>query len=59
MQFEGQTKGKLGTPSARNVVDSIVSEKLEFYLEENKEVAVNKIVLVTRFCSFKFIPPLN
>ena len=43
LQFEGQTKGKLGTPSARNVVDSIVSEKLEFYLEENKEVAVNII----------------
>ena len=43
LQFEGQTKGKLGTPVARNVVDSIVSEKLEFYLEENKEVAVNII----------------
>ena len=43
LQFEGQTKGKLGTPIARNIVDSIVSEKLEFYLEENKEVAVNII----------------
>ena len=41
MQFEGQTKGKLGTPSARTVVDSIVAEKLQFYLEENKEVATN------------------
>ena len=41
LQFEGQTKGKLGTPSARTIVESIVSEKLEFYLEENKEVAVN------------------
>ena len=41
LQFEGQTKGKLGTPSARNIVESIVSEKLEFYLEENKEIAVN------------------
>ena len=41
LQFEGQTKGKLGTPQARNVVDSIVSEKLQFYLEENKEVATN------------------
>lgn len=39
LQFEGQTKGKLGTPIARNVVDSIVSEKLQFFLEENKEVA--------------------
>ncbi len=41
LQFEGQTKGKLGTPSARTVVDSIVAEKLQFYLEENKEVATN------------------
>ena len=28
LQFEGQTKGKLGTSEARNVVDNIVSEKL-------------------------------
>ena len=39
LQFEGQTKGKLGTPIARTVVDSIVSEKLTFFLEENKAVA--------------------
>ena len=39
LQFEGQTKGKLGTPIARNVVDSIVSEKLQFFLEENKAIA--------------------
>ena len=39
LQFEGQTKGKLGTPVARSVVDSIVSEKLQFFLEENKEIA--------------------
>lgn len=47
LQFEGQTKGKLGTPSARNVVDNIVSEKLQFFLEENKEIAtkiLNKMV---------------
>ena len=41
LQFEGQTKGKLGTPSARVIVEAIVSEKLEFFLEENKETAVN------------------
>lgn len=41
LQFEGQTKGKLGTPIARNVVESIVSEKLQFFLEENKEIATN------------------
>lgn len=39
LQFEGQTKGKLGTPIARNVVESVVSEKLQFFLEENKESA--------------------
>ena len=39
LQFEGQTKGKLGTPQARTVVDAIVYEKLRFFLEENKKVA--------------------
>ncbi len=41
LQFEGQTKSKLGTPEARNVVDSIVAEKLAYFLEENKEIATN------------------
>ena len=41
LQFEGQTKTKLGTPSARNVVESLVYEKLSFFLEENKEAASN------------------
>ena len=47
LQFEGQTKAKLGTPSARTIVESIVSEKLTFYLEENKQIAtdiLNKMV---------------
>lgn len=39
LQFEGQTKSKLGTPEARNVVDTVVYEKLSYYLEENKETA--------------------
>jgi len=39
LQFEGQTKGKLGTSEARSVVDSIVSERLSIFLEENPEVA--------------------
>lgn len=38
LQFEGQTKGKLGTPQARSVVESIVYEKLSYFLEENKTV---------------------
>ena len=41
LQFEGQTKGKLGTPIARPIVENIVSEKLQFFLEENKQVATN------------------
>ena len=41
LQFEGQTKDKLGTPIARTVVESIVSEKLQFFLEENKKVATD------------------
>ena len=41
LQFEGQTKGKLGTPIARTVVETIVSEKLQFFLEENKKVATD------------------
>ena len=39
LQFEGQTKGKLGTPQARPIVENIVSEQLQFFLEENKEIA--------------------
>ena len=35
LQFEGQTKDKLGSPLARPVVDSIVSDKLTFFLMEN------------------------
>ena len=37
LQFEGQTKGKLGTPQAKPAVDAVVSEKLAYWLEENRE----------------------
>jgi DNA gyrase subunit B len=37
-QFEGQTKAKLGNSEIRTLVNSIVSEKLEIYLEENPTV---------------------
>ena len=37
-QFEGQTKAKLGNSEIRTLVNSIVSEKLETYLEENPAV---------------------
>ncbi|MCH3990111.1 MAG: DNA topoisomerase IV subunit B [Lactobacillus sp.] len=39
LEFEGQTKGKLGTPQARSAVDSIVYEQLSYYLMENGEFA--------------------
>ena len=38
-QFEGQTKQKLGNSEARGVVDSVVSEQLTYYLEQNPAVA--------------------
>ena len=41
LQFEGQTKGKLGTPQARTAVEALVTEKLGFYLEENKKIATD------------------
>ncbi|WP_277678230.1 DNA topoisomerase IV subunit B [Gracilibacillus dipsosauri] len=39
LQFEGQTKGKLGTAEARSVVDTIVAEHLLYFLEENADVS--------------------
>ncbi|MCH7322702.1 DNA topoisomerase IV subunit B [Solibacillus sp. MA9] len=39
LQFEGQTKGKLGTSEARSAVDTVVSEKLMYVLEENAELS--------------------
>ncbi|UQS86580.1 DNA topoisomerase IV subunit B [Nicoliella spurrieriana] len=39
LQFEGQTKGKLGTPEARSIVDSIISDKLIYFLMENGDFA--------------------
>ncbi|MCY1117600.1 DNA topoisomerase IV subunit B [Bacillus safensis] len=39
LQFEGQTKGKLGTSEARSAVDAVISEKLAYFLEENRETA--------------------
>ncbi len=37
LQFEGQTKGKLGTPQAKTAVDSIVAQQLTYWLEENRD----------------------
>ncbi len=51
LQFEGQTKGKLGTSEARSAVDAIVSEQLAYFLEENRETAtllVKKAIKASR-----------
>ncbi len=48
LEFEGQTKSKLGTPQAKNCVDSILYEKLSYYLMENKtlsEMVVKRAIL--------------
>ena len=42
-QFEGQTKGKLGSKEAKNSVDSILSENLTYFLEENP--TIGKIII--------------
>ena len=47
LQFEGQTKEKLGTPEAKPATETVVSENLRYFLEENKEIAnalVRKII---------------
>ncbi len=47
LQFEGQTKEKLGTPEAKPATEAVVSENLRYFLEENKEIAnalVRKII---------------
>lgn len=43
LQFEGQTKAKLGTPEARSAVDNVIAEKLTFYFNENGAIATQLI----------------
>ena len=42
-QFEGRTKGKLGTPEARTATAHIVYDNLQFFLDETKEIALSII----------------
>ena len=46
LQFEGQTKGKLGTTEAKTAVETILTDKLTFWLQENKPTAE---MLINRF----------
>ena len=43
LQFEGQTKGKLGTPEAKSAVEATIYDALKYYLEENREISVSII----------------
>lgn len=50
-QFEGQTKAKLGNPEVRTVVEAVVSEALEIYLEEHPQDAgkiIEKVLLAAK-----------
>lgn len=43
LQFEGQTKNKLGTPDARSAVEQVVTEKMTYFLEENNNLTYTLI----------------
>ena len=50
-QFEGQTKAKLGNASMRTLVESVIGEKFEIYLEENPQVGrmiLDKAMMASR-----------
>ncbi len=48
LQFEGQTKGKLGTPEARSITEQITYENMKFFLEENREIALTIVEKASR-----------
>ncbi|BDP53300.1 DNA topoisomerase 4 subunit B [Enterococcus faecium] len=53
LQFEGQTKEKLGTPVARTVVDILTATPISFYLQENSEMSqmlVRKAIKESKQC---------
>lgn len=43
LQFEGQTKNKLGSPDARTAVEQVVSEKMTYFFEENSNLTYTLI----------------
>ncbi|CAM3580475.1 DNA topoisomerase IV subunit B [Erysipelothrix urinaevulpis] len=48
LQFEGQTKGKLGTPSARNAVEGVLLEQLPYYFDTHHEDAMNILAKIQK-----------
>jgi len=45
VQFEGQTKTKLGNPEVKSIVESIVGEKLDEYLSQNKNKEIGNLIV--------------
>ncbi len=43
LQFEGQTKSKLGTSEARSITEAVVAQKLLYFLEENADLSASLI----------------
>ncbi len=48
LQFEGQTKGKLGTPIARQIVDGFVSDQLPMYLDTHIDEATKIVTKIQK-----------
>lgn len=53
LQFEGQTKGRLGTSEAKGAVENVVGEKFGYFLEENKEFALNIVSKAIKACQVR------
>ncbi|QIK57459.1 DNA topoisomerase IV subunit B [Erysipelothrix sp. HDW6A] len=53
LQFEGQTKGKLGTPQARSVVETVIVEQLPYYLDSHHEEAQEIIMKIQKAASVR------
>ena len=48
LQFEGQTKGRLGTPQARNVVEGIILDQLPRYLDMNLDASMDILAKIQK-----------
>ena len=53
LQFEGQTKSKLGTPLARGIVDTMIQEQLPFYLDSHHDLAQKIIMKIQKAASVR------
>lgn len=53
LQFEGQTKSKLGTPLARSVVENVITEQLPYYLDTHHDLAQKVIMKIQKAASVR------